>query len=107
MRRTEPAAAHEGCVLTTYGCERLRWSVGPAEACVSLDVLRADEVVSWLAVEHDWEDLSTRHGVTVMPDEVPTTADELRAARFFVNAFVGDATANEGGEGGAGSEDDN
>lgn len=107
VRRTEPAAAHEGCVLTTYGCERLRWSVGLAEACVSLDVLRADEDVSWLAVEHDWEDLSTRHGVTVMPDEVPTTADELRAARFFVNAFVGDATANEGGEGAAGSEDDN
>lgn len=105
VRRKEPAAAHEGCFLTTYECERLRWSVGPAEACVALDVLRADEIFSWLAGEHDWKDLSTRHGVAVMPDEVPTTAGEPRAARIFVIAFVSDATATERGEGGAESED--
>lgn len=93
--------------MTAYRCERLRWNVGPAEACVALDVLRADEIASWVAVEHDWEDLSTRHGITVMPDEVPTTADELRAAKYFVNAIVGDGTATEGGERGAESEDEN
>ena len=39
-------------------------------------------------MEHDWEVLSERHGVTVMPDDVPTTGEKLRAAWFFVNAFL-------------------
>jgi len=44
-------------------------------------------IVGWVAVEHDWEDLCERHGLLVMPNEVPSTAAELRAACFFVNAF--------------------
>lgn len=53
LRRTEPAAAHEGCELTTNWCEHLRWIIGPAEARVARDVLRADEIVSLVAVEQD------------------------------------------------------
>jgi len=52
-----------------------------------MDVLEAKDVECWIPVEHDWEDLSERHGVTVMPDDVPTTVEELRAARIFVNAL--------------------
>lgn len=44
----------------------------------------------WLAVEYDWEDLSMRHGIMVMPDETPKTVEELAAARFFVNSFACD-----------------
>jgi len=54
----------------------------------SVDMLEAKDVECWIPVEHDWEDLSERHGVTVLPDDVPNTVEELRAARFFVNAFV-------------------
>ena len=57
--------------------------------------MEVTSIVGWVAVEHDWEDLCERHGLLVMPNEVPSTAAELRAACFFVNAFlVGDAEAD-------------
>ena len=39
-------------------------------------------------MEYDWENLSERHRVLVMPTDVPKTEEELRATRFFVNSFV-------------------
>jgi len=39
-------------------------------------------------VEHDWENFFERDGLIVMPNDVPSTTPELRAARFFVNAFA-------------------
>lgn len=95
VRRAVTAAPDAGCVLSDYGCERLRWDMEPDGDTVAMDVLKAEDVVRWLAVEFDWEDLSKRHGVTVMPDEVPTTAEELRATRFFVNTFVGESVCEE------------
>lgn len=103
VRRATKVAAEPGCVLTQYGCERLRWDVTPGGTAASLDVLRQQDIVSYLVVEHDWEDLSTRHGVTVMPDEVPNTSEELCAARFFVNCF---ATQGTRAVDGAESEED-
>jgi len=55
---------------------------------VHLDVLSTADIVSWTAVEYDWEDLIERHGVTVTPDDVPNTSEDRRASRFFVSAFV-------------------
>jgi len=60
-----------------------------AEAdAVRLDVLTTADIVSWIDVEYDWEDLSERHGVTMMPDDVHNTAEERPESRLFVNAFV-------------------
>ena len=96
VRRAESAPTTEGCVLTKYGCERLQWSA-PADAdAARLDAVEAKDIVRWLSVEHDWEDLCERHGATVMPDKVPKTTAELRAARFFVNAFVSERARDEG-----------
>jgi len=53
-----------------------------------LDIVDVNDIVGWVAVEHDWEDLCERHGLLVMPDEVLSTSVELRAARFVVNAFT-------------------
>lgn len=89
VRRAENAAPVPHCVLSSYGCQRLRWDVTPA-GDTALDVLKVEDILRWLVVEYDWEDLSERHGVTVMPDAVPSTVDELRATRFFVNAFACD-----------------
>jgi len=75
-------------VLTKYGCEGLQWDIAAEGGAVRLDVLVTADIVSWVAVEYDWEDLSERHGDTVMPDDVPNTAEERRASRFFFNAFV-------------------
>lgn len=92
VRRAENAAPVPHCVLSSYGCQRLRWDVTPA-GHAALEVLKAEDIIRWLVVEHDWEDLSERHGVTVMPDSVPSTVDELNATRFFVNAFASDGAA--------------
>ena len=88
VRRAEKVTARPGCVLTKYGCERLQWYIEAEGDAVRLDVLTTADIVSWIAVEYDWEDLSERHGVTVMPDDVPNTAEERRASRFSVHAFV-------------------
>ena len=96
VRRAESAPATEGCVLTKYGCERLQWIVPADGDAARLDAVEAKDIVRWLAVEYDWEDLCERHGATVMPDKVPKTTAELRAARFFVNAFVSERAREEG-----------
>jgi len=88
VRRAEMATARPGCVLTKYGCERLQWDMEAEADAVLLDVLTTADIVSWIDVEYDWEDLSERHGVTMMPDDVHNTAEERRASRHFFNAFV-------------------
>jgi len=96
VRRAESALTTEGCVLTKDGWERLQWSV-PADAdAARLDAVEAKDIVRWSSVEYDWEDLCERHGATVMPEEVPKTTAELRAARFFVDAFVTERAREEG-----------
>lgn len=88
VRCAADAPADPNCILTQYGCVRLQWDIAPSGSEVALDVVRPGDIVRKLAVEYDWEDLSQRHGVTVMPDEVPATGEELRKTRFFVNAFA-------------------
>jgi len=83
-------------VLTKHGCERLQWSVPVGGDAARLDAVEAKDVVRWLSVEYDWEDLCELHGATVMPDKVPKTTAELRVARFFVNAFVSERAREEG-----------
>jgi len=87
VKRAGKAVSLPECVLTKYGCERLQWDVAEGGA-VCLDVIKAEDVVGWLAVEYDWENLSKRHGGLLMPTDVPSTDEELRATRLFVNAFV-------------------
>jgi len=90
LRRAEEASARTGFLLSQYNCQRLRWGMpaGGEGGAVGLDVVKSAEVVDWLPVEHDWEDLSERHGVTVMPTDEPNPEEERRAARFFVNVFA-------------------
>jgi len=109
VRRAGSAVPRPECALTKYGRERLQWDVAD-DATVRLDVIGADDVVGLLAVEYDWEDLCERHGVMVMPTDVPRTKGELRATRFFVNAFVrmedmveDDEEEGEAEEGGGGA----
>jgi len=86
VRRAKSAVARPECVLTEHGCERLQGDVD-VDGTVCLGVIMVEDVVGWLIVEHDWDDHCERHGVFVMPTDVPRTERELRATRFFVNAF--------------------
>jgi len=74
----------------------LQWNVRADADAARLDAVEAKDIVRWLSVEYDWEDLCERHGATVMPDKVPKTTAELRAARFFVNAFVSERAREKG-----------
>jgi len=53
-----------------------------------LDVITTVDIVGCTAIEHDWVDLSERHGVAVIPNDVPNTEEELLASRFLVTSFV-------------------
>mgnify|MGYP000170559481 CR=1 FL=1 len=53
VRRAEEAPPHEGCVLTDYGCQRLRWAVPSNGDAARLDVVDVNDIVGWVAVEHD------------------------------------------------------
>jgi len=88
VRHADEAPPREGCVLTDYGCQPLRWAIPSSGNAARLDVVEVNDIVGWVAVEHELEDLCERHGLLVMPNQVPSTVAELRAARLFVNAFA-------------------
>jgi len=60
----------------------MRWAVPSNGDAARMDVVHVHDIVGWVAVEHDWEDLCEPHGMLVMPEEVPYTAVELREALF-------------------------
>ena len=66
----------------------MRWVVPSGGTATRLHVTKVDDIVGWVAVEHDWQDLCERHGLLVMPNEVRSAAADLRAAHVFVNLFA-------------------
>jgi len=88
VRRAEKTKARPGCVLTQYGCECLQWDMDAEGDAVRLNVLTTADIVGWISVELGLEDLSERHGVTVMTNDVPNRVEERRASLVFVNALV-------------------
>jgi len=84
MRTAEP---RNGCVLSSFGCRRLKWAVNdktgfPGLAIVNLiDVERLEHVVP------DFEDLCERHGLQGTPTTIPDTPRERLLQRYFTNIF--------------------
>lgn len=75
------------CPFTPYGCKRLQWvtELGCEGPVLEADQFREIKVV---CVEQDWNDFVIRHGLKVMPIEVPTNPTKVRIRRFFTNSFV-------------------
>ena len=96
-RRSETCPPTADWALTKKACERLRWGMPVGGDATRLDSVEANYSVRWLPVDYDWEDLCERHGLTVMPDKVPTATAELCSARFSVIAFVSERAWEEGG----------
>lgn len=85
MRRAE---ARQGCVLTSYGCQRLAWDIPfPGSLWPSVDVVDVHRILRLEHVLPDWRDLADRRGIDAMGSETIYTAEEHRDARFFVNVF--------------------
>lgn len=87
VSRSQTVDPEPGGVLSSYGCQRLKWSVRPGARATTLDDIPVSAIVGLVSVEYDWEDLCTRHGHRVMPTEVRKTYEETTAQRFFTNAF--------------------
>jgi len=88
VRRLRPVPSIPDCSLSRSGCKRMVWDFAgstcqwPVLVRVPLtDVLRIEHVVV------DFLDLGDRHGLHAMPSNVPDTATERRAQRFFTNHF--------------------
>ena len=88
VRRLAEVPSIPRCSLTWAGCKRMAWMFDgpdlewPALARVQLThVLRVEHVVA------DFQDLGDRHGLRAVPSNIPDTAAERRAQRFFTNHF--------------------
>jgi len=88
VERAVQATPVAGCPFSAYGCERLRWDMPPGADAPRVDAVQLKDVKSVLCVELDWVDWVRRHGLERMPASTPTTSEEYRARRMFVNAFV-------------------
>ena len=88
VERAVQATPVAGCPFSAYGCERLRWDMPPGADAPRVDAIQLKDVKSVLCVELDWVDWVRRHGLERMPASTPTTSEEYRARRMFVNAFV-------------------
>ena len=76
------------CSLTRSGCKRVAWCFESTDA--EWPALARVPLSSILRVEHvvpDFRDLGDQHGLRAVPSNIPDTADERHAARFFTNAF--------------------
>lgn len=86
VQRLELAAADEGCVRTRFGFTRLRWSMAGGAAVPSLSVVGVKDVLRLEQVEPDFVPLTERDGMFARPG-TPTSSEEWRRRRFFVNPF--------------------
>lgn len=88
LRRMRVAAPVPGCVLTAHGCQRLAWHFQSPEAMwPTVEVVEVGQLLRLENIVPDWRDLASRRGIDAMPSQEPTTMDEYRQQRFFVNAF--------------------
>lgn len=83
-----PARPRRGCVLSKYGCQRLRWDFAHRDdEWPRLAVVNPDNMCRLEQVHVDWQDHTDRVGLAAMPSTMPDTAEERRRTRFFTNVF--------------------
>lgn len=87
VQKLVPAQEREGCVLSSFGCQRLRWSMGRRAAYPRLEAVHIEDVLRLVHVVPDLEDLCDRHGMLVAPTDTPKTRRERVLERFFLNSF--------------------
>jgi len=88
VERARQAAPVAGCPFTAYWFTRLRFAMRDTGVTPMLECEPVSCVRRVLCVEYDGVDWVARHGLEEMPTAVPTTEEEVKEARFFINAFV-------------------
>ncbi|KAK1862479.1 hypothetical protein I4F81_005047 [Pyropia yezoensis] len=88
VQRFRQTDARPGCVLSEFGCQRLRWDfASSSDEWPRIDVVDVASILRLEQIHPDWMDSVDRHGVHAMPSIAPKTAEERRLAKFFTNAF--------------------
>lgn len=87
VQRMIRAEAQPHCVLTKFGCTRLRWEVDNRTGFPALHAVRVEDLIRLEHIVPDFEDLCNRHGLFVFPGDTPLTKAERVAERYWVNIF--------------------
>lgn len=88
LERARLATPAAKCTFTAYGCQRLQWVTEVSREGPALTAGTVSALVKVLCVEYYWDDSFQRHGLRVMPVEVPTSPVQVRNRQFFTKAFV-------------------
>lgn len=81
------AETRPGCVLTDFGCQRLKWDINSQTGFPNLTAVKLIDVQRLEHVVPDFEDLCERHGLRGTPTTVPDTPRERQLQRYFTNIF--------------------
>lgn len=83
----EPALPRAGCVLTAFGCSRMKWRMDPSTGYPTLAVVPIAHIRRLEHVVPDFEALCDRVGLMATHASLPDTPRERDLQRFFTNAF--------------------
>jgi len=87
VQRMQAADARDNCVLTSFGCRRLKWVINDVTGFPSLAAVKLIDVERLENVVPDFEDLCERHGLLGTPVTIPDTPRERVRQRYFTNIF--------------------
>lgn len=87
VQRMERADVQPHCVLTKFGCTRLKWVMDDRTGFPALQAVPVEDLIRLEHIVPDFEDLCHRHGLFVFPGDTPLTKAERVAERYWVNIF--------------------
>jgi len=87
VQRLVASETRKNCVLSSWGCERLKWQMDEGTGFPALEVLKLTDVQRLEHIVPDFEDLCERHGLLATPGSVADTPGERTLQRFFTNVW--------------------
>lgn len=81
------AAARPRCVLTRFGCNRLKWAMDETTHFLELLAVLLSAVRGLIHIVVDFQELTERHGMFAFPTTTCCTMEERLRERFFINDF--------------------
>lgn len=87
VQRMQAAEPRKGCVLSDFGCRRLKWAINNTTGFPDLADVKLVDVERLEHVVPDFEDLCERHGLRGTPSTIPDTPRERLLQRYFTSIF--------------------
>lgn len=87
VQRLVRSETRKNCVLSDWGCERLKWDIDEDTSFPKLEVLMLAEVQRLEHIVPDFEDLCERRGLLATPGNVVDSPGERLLQRYFTNVW--------------------